>query len=116
MCHAYGARKVRRCPQPLRAGLTTGGPPALGFGDHVGCNRSESGFGRGHAGHSSMDCENSDPELSAGAFGAVGVREARAGAVIVGGRSGAWFGASGGPPAGSVAGQFADFRTAQFRF
>jgi hypothetical protein len=46
----------------------------------------------------------------------VGVGKARAGAVVVGGRRGAGLGASGGPPARSVAGQFTHFCAAQFRF
>ncbi len=51
-------------------------------------------------------------ELVAGAFGAVGMGETGTGAVVVGGGRGARFGASGGPPAGSVAGQFTHFRAA----
>jgi len=49
-------------------------------------------------------------ELAAGAFGAVGMGEARASTVVVGGGRDAGFGAGGRPPARSVAGQFTHFR------
>ena len=42
--------------------------------------------------------------------------ETRAGAVVVGGGRDAGLGAGGGPPARGVAGQFAHFCAAQFRF
>jgi len=55
-------------------------------------------------------------ELAAGAFSTVGMGEAGACAVVVGGGRCAGLGAGGGPPARSVAWQFTHFRAAQFRF